>query len=75
MMEIGFLVVFNALVAGFWSWVCFRGGDRKWCDQIKRFWRGGAYTWLKPWHCKAFASVFLAALLAGDVGIMLSRLR
>ena len=73
-MEIGYLVLFNVITAGFWSWVCFVGGAETWCDQIRRFWRGGAYTRLKPWHLKLFMTIFLLSVIGGDIGVIMNRL-
>ena len=75
MRDLIYLIFFDVITLTFWYWVCFKGGDKKWCKQIHNFWRGGAYKNLKPVHCKIFMWLFLIFLLIGNIGVTLNKLQ
>ena len=73
--DIIFLLIFNILIVSHWYRVCFKGGDKRWHEGIKKFWGKFAYQEFKPIHLKIFMYLFLIFLIIGDIGVLINKLQ
>ena len=75
MKDLIILAAFNIPIAGIWIWICFYGGDRKWSAQVQGFWHREEYKWLTPKTAKLFVTLLLAAIIIGDIAVILTKLK
>ena len=68
-----FLAFWILIVTGYWYWVCFKGGARKWSDEIINFWGKFAYKPIaKPKSLKIFITIFLIFSWFGVCAVIMS---
>jgi len=74
--DIVILILMDSVVLFWWVWVSFCGGDKKMCETTMKFWDDGSiYNYLKPIHYKIFAQIFLLGLMAGNIGVLLNKIK